>query len=719
MIAAGIPVQRGTILDGFQTVRFVSGGTTWADALDTFAAWHPDAVERFDYTTTPPTIHILKRSAMPALSIALGSIQAPARLSFQPRYDLRPDRVRIINYATALDEILGPKRVLDQDIFEIVEDPVPPVRELVLDLGRKAIPQGQTQAQQSATWLAQRVKTRTIPQAAADAGCKEWWVDHIQGLAVHKPLLDLSKLFVATANAKFELEAKREDGVVAHNVQLLNDGIANPDPINPNAVPEPGDNPGDFPRELLDGTIEDWMGVRTAKLLVQASIGYEAATIEAIANDGVRNDFKALFPRRFETGGKVYYYNTFSVQVTGTNAQTKVYRAPASVTYTPAASTPENSLLQNINLAENYAAGLAELHWSGTFTVVEAEAGGTEYLGKVVNITGGDPRWEAMRALVQVVETDIESGTTTVTVGPPDQADFTALEDQEATIPESSTVTYDYATDQNAQASAAGGYATPAFSAGGSSPAPAILGPARLSIQRVRFDGDVPKVTFSPTTMGETNMEVGSISHPITLEAGTLDGLTETSLVPGEATQFWLVWTTTSRGRVTGDVVLQKTEPTGAQPYYPPSPEGTPQTGKFKLLVYTITAPSGVGGVWNFSPGSGVPVWQSYRWKGVNLAVPRIYKQFNPLTLEDEFRGLTAGPGIKIDERENDLLVSSSGRNLNLTIQHWERNPDGTLPTSPGYSEVLYFRAGRYVGLDDPADDPEELDERFVSAITP
>ena len=685
MIVAGIPVQRGTILDGYQTVRFATGGTSWADALDSIYALHPDAVERFDYSTSPPTIHIGKRAAMDAIDIPLGQVDSPNSLSFQPRYDLRPDRVRIINYATKIDELLGPQRVLDEDTFEIVPGATPPVRELVIDLGRKAIPQGQTQAQFAATWLAQRVRTRTIPQNAAAVGCKEWWVDHIHGLAIHKGILDLSKIFVASANAKVELEGKREDGVVAHHVELVDDGIANPDPINPNAVPAPGAGPDDYPRELLDGSIEDWMGVKTAKVLVEASLGYEATTVEAIANEGVKAAFKALFPRRFKTGDKVYYFNTFSVQVTGTDAQTKVYRAPASATFTPASSTPDNALIQNLNLAQNYAAGLAELHWSGSFSVIEAEAGGTEYLGKVINISGGDPRWETMRALVQSVDIDIDAGSTTVTVGPPDQADFTAIEDQEATVPESSTVTYDYATDQTQQASAAGGYATPAFSAQPQSNEIPILGPAQLSIQRVRFDGPTPKITFAAATMGEANEEVVSLDHPIVSEAGNLDGETEIALVPGEATQFWLKVPTNQRGGIDGPVQLLKTDPSDAQPYYPPSPEGSPQVGRFKFLVYTVTAPPEVGGVWQFRPGSPIPVWTSYRWVGENIGSGpgEVYKRYNNGSRRDEFRTVKGSGDDELEEDGDPCLVKVIKHADEIEINVWSKKACATPETPP------------------------------------
>jgi len=679
-IAAGIPIQRGTILDGFQTIRFVTGGTTWADALDTFASWHPDSVEHFDYSTSPPTIHITRRGDMASIELALGNADSPESVALQPRYDLRPDRIRFVNWATQASEVFGTTRILDEDVWDVVEDPAPPIREMLIDLGRRAMPQGQ-EGQLAATWLAQRVRTRTIPQTAGAAGVKEWWVDHIQGLAIHKDILDLSKLFVAAADAKVELEAKREDGVVAHHTKLVNDGIANPDPINPNAVPAPGATAEDYPRELLDGTIEDWMGVRTAKILVKASLGYQAETIEAIANEGVRNDFKALFPRRFKIGDKTYYYNTFSVQCTGTNAQTKVYRAPASATYTPPSSTPESSLMQSIELAKNYAEAFQQLHWSGSITFKGAEVGANEFMGKVINITGGELGWATMNSLVQGVDMDIETGTTTVQVGPPDQAQFTALEDQEAAVPESTTVTYDYAVDQNAQASAAGGFATAAFTTQAQSSSIPIVGPSQLTIQRVRHDGATPKITFAAATFGECNEDVGSLDHPITVDDGiaTLDGETEIDLTAGTLTDFWLRIPTDERGAISGNVTLLRAEPGDAQTYIPPSPEGTPRTGVFKLKVYTVTPPAEVGGVWIFKPGTPIPVWQSYRWVGENIGEGdnsgNVYKWYNAETRKDEFRSVHGSGDVSLEEDGEACRVK--------VIQH------------PDYLEILAFAPPR------------------------
>lgn len=70
-----------------------------------------------------------------------------------------------------------------------------------------------------------------------------------------------------------------------------------------------------------------------------------------------------------------------------------------------------------------FAAGLQEsqgfVPYIGSLTLREQDAGGTRYRGCVVNLTGGLPELATMKALVQSEEIDLDSGTTTLTLGAP------------------------------------------------------------------------------------------------------------------------------------------------------------------------------------------------------------------------------------------------------------------------------------------------------------
>lgn len=60
----------------------------------------------------------------------------------------------------------------------------------------------------------------------------------------------------------------------------------------------------------------------------------------------------------------------------------------------------------------------------------EQECGATRYMGKVINVTGSDPAFASMRAMVQSEELDLESGRTTLRLGPPARHDFPSLLEQ-------------------------------------------------------------------------------------------------------------------------------------------------------------------------------------------------------------------------------------------------------------------------------------------------
>jgi hypothetical protein len=70
-------------------------------------------------------------------------------------------------------------------------------------------------------------------------------------------------------------------------------------------------------------------------------------------------------------------------------------------------------------LAAAYYAELQVLGWEGTLRLLEAECGADLRPGLVLNLDGGKPAWEDMRALIQIVTQDIAQGETVVTVGPP------------------------------------------------------------------------------------------------------------------------------------------------------------------------------------------------------------------------------------------------------------------------------------------------------------
>jgi hypothetical protein len=149
-----------------------------------------------------------------------------------------------------------------------------------------------------------------------------------------------------------------------------------------------------FPRQLVQGTIAPWMlrnGFDAARDVIQAKASYdlvdEPGTVLEHKND-------------------VY----IEVELVATNLTTGTYKTVESETL--AEPVP-------VGLAGYLYAAASVLHYDGAFDLVEDECSGKVGIGSLVNITGARQEYEAMNAVVQSITEDIESGTTSVTVGPP------------------------------------------------------------------------------------------------------------------------------------------------------------------------------------------------------------------------------------------------------------------------------------------------------------
>ncbi len=59
-------------------------------------------------------------------------------------------------------------------------------------------------------------------------------------------------------------------------------------------------------------------------------------------------------------------------------------------------------------------------HYQGTVSILEDECSGDRGLGNVLNLTGGRPEWGTMKAVIQQMTEDLDTGRTTYTVGPPE-----------------------------------------------------------------------------------------------------------------------------------------------------------------------------------------------------------------------------------------------------------------------------------------------------------
>jgi len=136
--------------------------------------------------------------------------------------------------------------------------------------------------------------------------------------------------------------------------------------------------------ELTRGSLAPWMGFLVEEDTIQARLTYTDQ-------------------------GESVSDVLFEVPVTATNATTGIYYSPARVV-----------------VGDPIPAGLAHWLWNqlsvlqyeGQHVITERASAARIGLGNLLNLSGGHPDWLTMRALVQGIQEDVETGRTRVTFGP-------------------------------------------------------------------------------------------------------------------------------------------------------------------------------------------------------------------------------------------------------------------------------------------------------------
>ena len=96
-IAAGAPISVGTISVGIQAPWDEAVDITCGEAIRRMLRWVPDVVGYFDYTTSNPTFHLKRRSALDTVAFDLADGAPINSLNILRRFDLQVPAV-VINY---------------------------------------------------------------------------------------------------------------------------------------------------------------------------------------------------------------------------------------------------------------------------------------------------------------------------------------------------------------------------------------------------------------------------------------------------------------------------------------------------------------------------------------------------------------------------------------------------------------------------------------------
>lgn len=300
-----------------------------AEAIKRALRWSPDVVTWFDYTTTPPTLHLDERGDLASADLVIADVVI-SQNEIRPRPDLVRDRVEVkfeyVNsfdgdqYTTIVEQVAGTDST--------------GLKTLVLDYQL----QGNTFVVQE-----QAVRAETIQKDSA-----AWWKKR------HSKLVNATVSTIAN-----DSQTAVDDGEA-------NDGTS-------------------YSRQLITGSIADWMSQGTCKQEIVADVTYTPA-------------------------GGVQTTEKLSLTITGTNATTKTYR---KVNLTQEAEPEPTGLAQAI------LDSIETLHYEGSVDLAEDEAGATRYLGNVLNISGGRTAWETMDAMIVEESLSLGGGRTRLTFGPP------------------------------------------------------------------------------------------------------------------------------------------------------------------------------------------------------------------------------------------------------------------------------------------------------------
>ena len=320
-ISEGAAMIKGTIAAGVSVWPSEVVNISCADVILGELRWNPDQIAWLDHSTVPPTFHTGTR----------------ATLSTRP-VNVADEEVAGFSHSKLVRSIPRGVRILYEDAA-VIDDTV--YRSGYLDTagattGRKIMHATIELAGMNMQLQKSRIETRTLPTDAASmkAYFKKKWPE----------LKDMPDAAFSFSNVIFTVAPLAEQ----------------PDPINPKAPRVEVTTVADLPRELVRGTIEDWMRKKVGEVTIQ----YDLRII------GNPNPAQKKILDNFSGFGK-------SFTVTATNAVTKIYKGITS--FTEGESVPEGIA------AAVYAAASAD-QYEGSVTLSYDEVPPTQWLGHEITL---------------------------------------------------------------------------------------------------------------------------------------------------------------------------------------------------------------------------------------------------------------------------------------------------------------------------------------------
>jgi hypothetical protein len=421
-------------------------GKMCGELLRDILRWHPGAMMQTVSSEEGDTILISYRETAEAVTFTIGEPPLSGVPKLVKREDLAVDSVHVSYEAQATQYrsvtlAEGDEPIIQSDPRLVVGTDVYPAdapltrRSMRVDLAAPSPDGGGVSSGgfgPQPHWVP--VKTRPLPPTGSYADeARKFYLEHA-GL----------KEFGLT-HEDIRMPVTEVGDVKPHTVSFAHPNDDPDDPmfempaaINPDSTPlwKPA-SVSDFPRYLRSGSLGDWMNVKAAEVLCEATIGVLKSAVDAMSARRKAIFFGRYKPRPGNYESATVWMIQATVRVVATTARTRNYPARPTTSTGGEAPTTGGSATQALadvmipDLAEKLYADRAVAPWEGSISLLEEHAGAQRYLGKVLNLEAADrPEWATMRALIQSESVDLTTGATDLQVGPADHlepADWISL----------------------------------------------------------------------------------------------------------------------------------------------------------------------------------------------------------------------------------------------------------------------------------------------------
>jgi hypothetical protein len=369
----GVALQVGTMPSGMTLWPSEVVGQSCASIIRDCLKYYPDWIPWIDHTTMVsgtivPTFNVTPRASAASVTLAVTQCED---LSVTRKQDRVPDGVRIC-YVTAniTDDGSGDPAVFRTLVID--QYPTVSLAALKAPAGPGILVTTLELAGSQMQIQKQQIQTRLLPEEGASTAAKKAY------LKLKFPVLK------DIADSKIDIDDWTTSVIPSEDDEA--------DAIDGKIPRVPGEDRGDLPRELVKGTVTEWMQKKVGRVLVEMTV-----VADSSASEEEKKKIESLPPH-------------FSV--TATNATTKIYRGVSS--YTAGDARPAG-------IAQAYYQTLINgCDFEGQIVLKGEELPGTNFHGKTLNLSGANSRtgWASMGAPIHSVTQDLRTGSTVISFGP-------------------------------------------------------------------------------------------------------------------------------------------------------------------------------------------------------------------------------------------------------------------------------------------------------------